>query len=48
MNLELVSEMTEKKLIICDAAFVEEPIHLALRQGGYAYEKIREQLQRCM
>ena len=46
MNLELVSEMTEKKLIICDAAFVEGAyLTAALLQADTPYEKIREQLQ---
>jgi len=46
MNLELVSEMTEKKLWICDAAFVEGAyLTAALLQADTPYEKIREQLQ---
>ena len=46
MNLELVSQMTEKKLIICDAAIVEGAyLAAALLQADTPYEKIREQLQ---
>ena len=46
MNLELVSEMTEKNLVICDAAFVEGAyLTAALLQADTPYEKIREQLQ---
>lgn len=46
MNLELVSEMTEKKLIICDAAFVEGAyLTAALLQADTPFEKIREQLR---
>lgn len=46
MNLELVSEMTEKNLIICDAAFVEGAyLTAALLQADTPYEKICEQLQ---
>ena len=46
MNLELVSEMTEKNLIICDAAFVEGAyLTAALLQADTPFEKIREQLQ---
>lgn len=45
MNLELVSEMTEKKLMICDAAFVEGAyLTAALLQADTPYEKICEQL----
>ena len=46
MNLELVSEMTEKNLFICDAAFVEGAyLTAALLQADTPYEKICEQLQ---
>ena len=46
MNLELVREMTEKKLVICDAAFVEGSyLTAALLQADTPYEKICEQLQ---
>ncbi len=46
MNLELVSEMTEKKLMICDAAFVEGAyLTAALLQADTPYEKICEQLR---
>ncbi|MDK2780883.1 MAG: phosphoenolpyruvate---glycerone phosphotransferase subunit DhaM [Trichococcus sp.] len=46
MNLKLVSEMTDKKLIICDAAFVEGAyLVAALLQADTPFEKIREQLQ---
>lgn len=46
MNLELVSEMTEKNLVICDAAFVEGAyLTAALLQADTPYEKICEQLQ---
>ena len=46
MNLELVSEMTEKNLIICDAAFVEGAyLTAALLQADTPHEKICEQLQ---
>lgn len=46
MNLELVSQMTEKKLIFCDAAFVEGSyLAAALLQADTPFEKIREQLQ---
>jgi dihydroxyacetone kinase phosphotransfer subunit len=46
MNLELVSEMTEKNLVICDAAFVEGAyLTAALLQADTSFEKIREQLQ---
>ncbi|HEX5352267.1 MAG TPA: dihydroxyacetone kinase phosphoryl donor subunit DhaM [Trichococcus sp.] len=46
MNLELVSQMTEKNLVICDAAFVEGAyLTAALLQADTPYEKICEQLQ---
>ena len=46
MNLELISEMTDKNLIICDAAFVEGAyLTAALLQADTPFEKIREQLQ---
>lgn len=46
MNLELVSELTEKNLVICDAAFVEGAyLTAALLQADTPFEKIREQLQ---
>lgn len=45
MNLELVSEQTEKKLNICDAAFVEGAyLTAALLQADTPYAKICEQL----
>lgn len=46
MNLELISEMTDKNLVICDAAFVEGAyLTAALLQADTPYEKICEQLQ---
>lgn len=46
MNLELISEMTDKNLVICDAAFVEGAyLTAALLQADTSYEKICEQLQ---
>ncbi len=47
MNLEMVQEITSKKLEICDTAFVESAYTAAaLLQSGATHEKVREQISK--
>lgn len=47
MNLEMVREMTPKKLEICDTAFIESAYTTAaLLQSGATHEKICEQISK--